>query len=161
MACLCYAAPLLFMIGPSAVMARESLPSILVHSVIGFSLSALFHRIGHALLVPLSKGPHKIYFSATRRLPIRLTLSQFVWLLEGMVALGLFCGLLSKRCWLAGGTDMLVVGWALLLLGGGLFFLPVRLVKLWETRYYPAISLVGPSDDVINRSLSGLPRLFR
>ncbi|MBS0171997.1 MAG: hypothetical protein JSR62_16745 [Nitrospira sp.] len=161
MACLCYAAPLLFMIGPSAVMAREPLPSILFHSAIGFPLSALIHRIGHALLAPLPKGPHTIYLSATLRLPLRLTLSQFVWLLEGVVALGLLCGLLSKRCWLAGGTDMLIVGWGLFLLGGGLFFLPVRLVKLWETRYYPATSLVGPSDDVINRSLSGLRRLFK
>ena len=161
MAWLCYAAPMLFMIGPAAVMAHEPLTSILFHSAIGFSLSALIHRIGHALLTPLPKGPHAIYLSATRRIPLRLTLSRFVWLLEGLVALGLFCGVLSKRCWLAGGTDMLVAGWVLFLLGGGLFFLPVRLVKLWEMRHYPATSLVGPSDDVINRSLSCLPRLFK
>ncbi|MGC3976122.1 MAG: hypothetical protein QM771_17305 [Nitrospira sp.] len=161
MAWLCYAAPLLFMIGPSAVMAREPLASILFHSAIGFSLSALIHRLGHALLAPLPKGPHEIYLSATRRLPLRLTLSRFVWLLEGVVALSLFCGLLSKRCWLAGGTDMLLAGWVLFLLGGALFFLPVRLVKLWQARYYPPTSLVGPSDDVINQSLTGLPRLFR
>ncbi|MCE7976848.1 MAG: hypothetical protein DYH03_06800 [Nitrospira sp. NTP1] len=161
MAWLCYAVPLLFMIGPSAVMAREPLASILFHSAIGFSLSALIHRIGHALLSPLPKGPHTISLSATRRLPIRLTLSRFVWLLEGVVSLSLFCGVLAKRCWMAGGTDMLVVGGVLFLLAGALFFLPVRLVKLWETRYYPATSLVGPSDDVINQSLSGLPRLFK
>ncbi len=161
LACLCYAAPLLFMIGPSAVMAREPLASILFHSAIGFSLSAVIHRIGHALLAPLPTGPHEIFFSRTRRLPMRLTLSRFVWLLESVVALGLFCGVLAKHCWLAGGTDMLVAGWVLFLVGGALFFLPVRLVKLWEIRYYPATSLVGPSDDVINQSLSGLPRLFK
>ncbi len=161
MAWLCYAVPLLFMIGPSAVMAHEPLASIVLHSAIGFSLSALIHRIGHALLAPLPKGPHEIYFSRTRRLPMRLTLSRFVWLLESIVALSLFCGLLAKRCWLAGGTDMLVAGWVLFLGGGGLFFLPVRLVALWQIRCYPATSLVGPSDEVINRSLSGLPRLFK
>lgn len=158
---LCYAAPLLFVIGPSAVVAREPLAGILFYSAIGFSLSALIHRVGHALLAPLPKGPHKIFLSRTMSLPMRLTLSRFVWLLESIVALSLLCGLLAKRCWLAGGTEMFVAGWVLFLAGVGLFFLPVRLVELWRIRYYPATSLVGPSDDVINRSLSGLPRLLK
>ena len=53
------------------------------------------------------------------------------------------------------GAD-LTTGVPLFALGLALYFLPVYLTKLWRDRYYPAMTLLGPPEDVINKSFPGL-----
>jgi hypothetical protein len=68
-----------------------------------------------------------------------------------------FCGIAGKRYV----AEDLTTGVLLLILGCALYFLPVYLTKLWRERYYPLLMLLGPTEDVINKSFPGLRSLFR
>lgn len=156
-----YAAPLSFMIGPAATVAHDPVMTMVLHSLVGFSLSWMLHRMGHRLLVTLNNEPHRIFLFRSLRLPLTLTLSQFIWMLEILIGAAVFTGILAKRCFLMGDTVEILMGLCLFAVGLGLFFAPVHLGRLWIERYYPAMPLVGPTDDVINQSFPGLRSLFK
>ena len=161
MACTVYAAPLLFMIGPAAIVAHDPMLSLVFQSLLGFSISGTLHRVGHRLLLTLPKEPQHMFLSRSLRLPVKLTLSQFMWMLEILVGAAVLSGIVAKRCFLAGGTMGLLSSLSFFALGLALFFVPVHLGRLWIERYYPAMILLGPTDDVINRSFPGLRSLFK
>ncbi len=156
-----YAAPLLFMIGPAAMAAHDPVLSILLQSLVGISISRMLHRIGHRLLVPLRNEPQRVYLSRSLYMPITLTLTQFIWMLEILVGLAVFTGILSKRYILEGNAAGIVTGLGLFAAGLVLFFLPVHLGRLWMDRYDPTMPLIGPTDDVIKESFPGLRTFFQ
>jgi hypothetical protein len=156
-----YAPPLVFMIGPAAILAHDPMMSVILHSLIGFSLSWMLHRMGRRLLARLRNGAQRIFLSRSLRLPVTLTLSQFIWMLEILVGAAVFTGLLAKRCVVAGETVGILTGLVLFTVGLALFFLPVHLGRSWMERYDPTMPLVGPTDEEINRSFPGLGSLFR
>ena len=157
LACTVYAPPMLFMIGPAAILANHPLIIIVLHSLLGFGLSRTIHRMGHRLLGALPKTPQKIHLSRHLSLPMRMTLGQFVWMLEILVAAGVFCAIAGKRLFAAD----LLTSMLLFALGLALYFLPVYLAKVWSQRFYPAMTLLGPTEDVINKSLPSLRSLFQ
>jgi hypothetical protein len=156
-----YTTPLVFMIGPAAIVAHDPMISVMLHSLIGFSLSWMLHRMGHRLLASLPKVSQRVFLSRSLRLPVRTTLSQFIWLLEILVGAAVFIGLLAKRCFVAGDTVGILTGLGLFTVGLALFFLPVHLGRLWMDRYDPTMTLVGPTDEEINRSIPGLRSFFK
>jgi hypothetical protein len=100
--------------------------------------------------------PKTIHLSRSLRLPMQLTFARFVWMLEILVAAGVCCGLAGKRII---GTDLLT-GFVLCGIGCFLYFIPVYWTKLWRERYYPALSLFGPTETVINKSFPSLRSLL-
>jgi hypothetical protein len=152
LACTVYGPPMVFMIGPAAIIANQPLILIVLDSLLGFAISWTIHRMGHRLLSPLPKGPRRIDVLAQVCLPLKLTLRQFIWMLELMVAGSVCCGIAGKR-WF--GEDP-TVGLLLFALGLALYFIPVYLTKLWSERYYPAMTLLGPTEDVVNQSIPAL-----
>jgi hypothetical protein len=151
-----YAAPMLFMIGPAAVVVNHSLITIVLHSLLGFGMGWTIHRMGHRLLSVLPSDRKTIYLSPSFRLPMRLTLGQFIWMLETLVAVGMCLGIAGRRFI---GTDP----WTGLILYGlafVLYFIPVYLAKLWRERYYPALSLFGPTEAAINKSFPSFRSLL-
>ncbi len=161
LACTVYASPMLFMVGPAAIIANRPLITVVLHGLIGFALSWMIHGIGHRLLTALPKVPNKIYLSRSLCVPPRLTLSQFVWAMELLVATGVFCGILGKRVFVTEDMPSLLAAASLFVLGLVLYFIPVYLGRLWTERYYPALALVGPTEDVINKSFPGVRSFFR
>jgi hypothetical protein len=85
LAVIVYAAPLLFMIGPAAIMSNRPLIVIALQSLLGFGMSWTLHRMGHRLLVALPKAPQTVHLTARLCLPVKLTSSEFVWMLEILV----------------------------------------------------------------------------
>jgi hypothetical protein len=146
-----YGPPMLFMIGPAAVLAKRPLIVIVLHSLLGFALSWAMHCMGHRLLAPLPRGPH-VGVSVGVCPPVKLTLPQSIWTLEILVAVGVFCGIAGKQVL----AERPAVSLLLFAFGLALYFLPVYLTKLWIERYYPAMTLLGPSEDVVNRSIPAL-----
>jgi hypothetical protein len=156
LACTVYAAPMLFMIGPAAVVVNHSLITIVLHSLLGFGMGWTIHRMGHRLLSVLPNDRKTIYLSPSFRLPMKLTLGQFIWMLETLVAVGMCFGIAGRRFsssdpW----TGLILCGLAFVL-----YFIPVYLAKLWRERYYPALSLFCPTEAVINRSFPSLRSLL-
>jgi hypothetical protein len=160
-ACAVYAPPLFFMVGPAAIIANKPLVVVVLHAIFGFTLSWTLHRTGHRLLIALPKEPQKMYLAPSVRLPVKPTLSQFLWMMEIIVGGAAFCGLLGKRFFLLGNTGELLTGVCFFALGLALFFIPVYLGRLWIERYYPAMALLGPTDDVINKSFPGVRSIFK
>ena len=89
-------------------------------------------------------------------LPVKLTLTQFVWLLEVIVAIAVFSAVVGKRFFLVGGVLEVLSSVIFFAVGLGLYFLPVYLGKLWIKRYYSALPLLRPTAEVVNRSLPGV-----
>jgi hypothetical protein len=152
LSCTVYGPPMLFMIGPAAVMTNHPLIVVVLHSLLGFAMSWMIHSMGHRLLVPLPQTPKTIHFTRRVRLPVELSVRQFVWMLEILVAAGVCCGIAARRLF----DEDVMAGVLLLTLGAALYFLPVYLTKLWRERYFPALTLFGPTEDVINKSFPGL-----
>lgn len=155
-ACTVYAAPMLFMIGPAAIVMNHPLIVVVLHSLLGFGMAWTIHRVGHRLLSVLPKDRKTIHLSRSFRLPLKLTLGQFIWMLEILVAAGVCCGIAGKRVI---GTDLLA-GAALCGIGFVLYFVPVYLTRLWREHYFPGLSLFGPSDAMINKSFPTLRSLL-
>jgi hypothetical protein len=88
-------------------------------------------------------------------------LSQFLCLLGLLVAAAVFSGIVAKQYLLAGGSSGLLSSLCFFLVGCALFFVPVHLGRLWITRYYPAMPLVGPTDDVVDQSVPTLRSFFK
>lgn len=152
LACTVYLPPMLFMIGPAAVIANHPMIVIVLHSLLGFGMSWTVHRMGHRLLRALPKMPQNSHRSTRPLLPIRMSPGQFAWTLELFVAAGVFCGIAAKRYF----VEDPAIGVLLVALGLVLYFLPVYLTKQWSERYYPTLTLLGPTEDVINKSFPGL-----
>jgi hypothetical protein len=112
--------------------------------------------MGHRLLMPLPQAPQKMLLSRRLRLPVKLSLRQLVWMLEILVAAGVLCGIAGKRFF----AEDVAISVLLFSVGLALYFLPVYLSKLWSDRYYPALTLLGPTEDVINKSFPGLRSFF-
>ena len=140
------------MIGPAAIVANHPLILIALHSVLGFAMSWTIHRMGHRLLTALPKARQKIHLSMRLSLPVAMTPGQFVWMLEMFVATGAFCGIAAKRSF----AEDPMIGGLLVAVGLVLYFLPVYLTKQWSERYHPTLALLGPTEEVINKSFPGL-----
>jgi len=152
LSCTVYVPPMLFMVGPAAIAANSPFINVVLNALAGFALSWILHRMGHRLLTALPSERRAVYLSHSMRLPVTLTLTQFLWLLEILVAAGVFSGIVGKRLWLAGDTPSLLTSVACMTVGLGLYFLPVYLAKLWIRRHYPAMPLLSPTEDVVSRS---------
>ncbi len=156
LACTVYAPPMLFMIGPAAVVTNHPLIIVVLHSLLGFGLGWTTHRMGHRLLMPLPQVPQTIHLFRGLCLPVKLTLGQFVWMLELLVAAGAFCAIAGKRFF----AEDLTTSLLLFSVGCAFYFFPVYLTKLWRQRYFPALTLVGPTEEIINKSFPGLRSLL-
>jgi len=154
LSCTVYVPPMLFMVGPASIAAQSPLINLVLNAFVGFSLSWTLHHMGHRLLMALPNEPQSVYLSPSMRLPVKLTLPQFVWLMEMIVAAAVFSGIMGKRCFLAGGPLELLAGVMCFSVGLGLFFLPVYLAQLWIGRYYPAMPLSGPTEEAVSQSLA-------
>ena len=161
LACTVYAPPMLFMVGPAALAASDPLISLLLKSLLGFALAWTLHRMGHQLFTALPKGPQRLYLSRSWFLPVRLTLLQFLWVMEMTVGVAIFSGILGKRFFVPGDTFELLISLGCFALALALFFIPVHLGRLWIEKYYPAMTLLGPTEAVINKSFPGVRSIFK
>jgi hypothetical protein len=158
--CTIYAAPMIFMLGPASIVGHDPFIAVVVQSLIGFLLSWTVHRMGHGLLTALPKEPRRLYLSPSRCLPVRLTLTQFLWMMELLVGAAVLAAVVGKRLLHSIDTVGLFSGLGLLIVAFGLYFVPAYLGRLWIRRYDPAMVLVGPTEEVIKRSLPGVRFLF-
>jgi len=154
--CTIYAAPMLFMIGPASIVADDPLIAVVLQSLIGFVLSWTVHRTGHRLLTALPSKPCRLYVSSFRCLPVRLTRTQFLWVTELIVGAAVFAAVVGKRFLHTGDTFGLLSGLSLMVAAFVLYFIPVYLGRLWIRHYYPAMTLVGPTEEVIKTSFPGI-----
>jgi hypothetical protein len=154
--CTIYATPMLFMIGPASIVADDPLIAVVVQSLIGFVLSWTIHRTGHRLLTALPPKPCRLYVSSFRCLPVRLTRTQFLWVMELIVGTAVFAAVVGKRFLHAGDTFGLLSGLSFIVAAFVLYFIPVYLGRLWIRHYYPAMTLVGPTEEVIKTSFPGI-----
>ena len=154
--CTIYATPMLFMIGPASIVADDPLIAVVVQSLIGFVLSWTIHRTGHRLLTALPQKPCRLYVSSLRCLPVRLTRTQFLWVMELIVGTAVFAAVVGKRFLHAGDTFGLLSGLSFIVAAFVLYFIPVYLGRLWIRHYYPAMTLVGPTEEVIKTSFPGI-----
>ena len=151
-----YLPPMFFMIGPAAVVANRPWITLLLNTIVGFAFSWALHRVGHRLLIVLPNEPRSVYLSTSMRLPVKLTLIQFVWMMEVIVAAAVFSGVVGKRFLLLEGVIEVLSSAIFLAVGLGLYFLPVYLGKLWIKRYYSVLPLLRPSEEVVRKCLSGV-----
>jgi hypothetical protein len=154
--CTIYATPMLFMIGPASIVADDPLIAVVVQSLIGFALSWTIHRTGHRLLTALPPKPCRLYVSSFRCLPVRLTRTQFLWVMELIVGTAVFAAVMGKRFLHAGDTFGLLSGLSFIVAAFVMYFIPVYLGRLWIRHYYPAMTLVGPTEEVIKTSFPGI-----
>lgn len=150
-----YLPPMFFMMGPAAVVANNPWITLVLNALVGFALSWVLHHVGHRLLMVLPNEPKAIYLSTSMRLPVKLTLTQFVWLLEVIVATAVFSAVVGKQFFLLGGVLEVLSSAIFIAVALGLYFLPVYLGRLWIKRYYSALPLLRPTAEVVNRSLPG------
>jgi hypothetical protein len=148
-----YLPPMLFMVGPASIISNNPWITLVLNAIVGFAFSWVLHRVGHRLLKGLPNEPQAVYLSTSLRLPVKFTLTQFVWMMEIIVAVAVFSGAVGKHFFFTGGVLSSAI---LLAVALGLYFLPVYLGKLWIKRYYSALPLMRPSKDVVNKSLPGV-----
>ena len=151
-----YLPPMFFMVGPAAIVANSPWITVALNTIVGFAFSWVLHRVGHRLLIVLPNEPRSIYLSNSLCLPGKLTLIQFVWMMEVIVAAAVFSGVVGKRLLFIGGVHEVLYSAIFLAVGLGLYFLPVYLGKLWIKRYYSVLPLLRPSEDVVRKCLSGV-----
>lgn len=151
-----YLPPMLFMVGPGSIVSNNPWITIVLNAIVGFAFSWVLHRVGHRLLKGLPNEPKAIYLSASLRLPGKLTLTQFVWMMEVIVAVAVFSAVVGKRFFLVSGVLEILSSALLLAVALGLYFLPVYMGKLWIKRYYSALPLMRPTEDVVNKSFPGI-----
>ncbi len=156
LSCTIYAAPMVFMIGPASVVANDHIIAMVVESLMGFVLGWTLHCMGHRLLTALPKRPCRLYVSPSRGLPVRLTVTQFLWVMELIVGAAMLAAVLGKRFLHSTDTVGMLSGLSLLVAALILYFIPVYLGRLWIRHYFPAMALVGPTEEVIKTSLPGI-----
>jgi hypothetical protein len=123
------------------------------YALVGFAFSWVLHRVGHRLLRVRSKEPKGVFLSTSMRLPLRLTLTQFVWTMEIMVAVAVFSAVVGKRFLFVGGMLEVLASAIFLVVGLGLYFLPVYLGRLWIKKYFSTLPLLRPTEEVVIKSL--------
>jgi hypothetical protein len=160
LSCTTYAAPMLFMIGPASIVANEPLIAMVVQSLIGFVLGWTVHRMGHRLLIALPQKPCGLYVSSSRCLPVKLTVAQFLWVMELFVGAAVFAAVVGKRFLHASDDVGLLSGLSFIVAALVLYLVPVHLGRLWIRHYYPAMTLGGPTEEVIKTSLPGIRSIF-
>jgi len=148
-----YLPPMFFMVGPASIASNNPPITLVLNSIVGFAFSGVLHCVGHRLLKGLPIEPKAVYFSTSLRLPGKLTLTQFVWMMEVIVAVAGFSGVAGKHFFLIGGVLETQLSAVLFAVGLGLYFLPVYLGKLWIKRYCSLLPLMRPTEEVINKSL--------
>jgi hypothetical protein len=158
--CTMYAAPMVFMVGPASIVGNDPFIAVVVQSLMGFVLGWTMHRMGHGLLTALPKEPRRLYLSQSRCLPVRLTLTQFLWMMELLVGAAVFAAVLGKRLLHSIDSVGLLSGLGFLIMAIGLYFVPSYLGRLWIRHHDPAMTLVGPTEAVIKTSLPGIRFLF-
>ena len=90
---------------------------------------------------------------------MRLTVTQFLWVMELIVGGAVFAAVVAKR-FLHSDDVGLLGGLCFIIAAFLLYFVPVYLGRLWISHYYPAMTLVGPTEEVIKTSLPGIRSLF-
>jgi|GEM_PF-449730 len=160
LSCTIYAAPMVFMLGPASIVGHEPFTAIVVQSLIGFVLSWAIHRVGHRLLAALPNEPCSLYVSASRYFSVRLTVRRFIWVMELIVGAAVFTAIVGKR--LPHTIDAVGPwgGLCVILAALVLYFVPVYLGRLWIRHYYPVMTLVGPTEEIIKTSLPGFRSFF-
>jgi hypothetical protein len=153
-----YLPPMLFMVGPASIVSNTPEITLILNATVGFALSWVLHCVGHRLLKGLPNEPKAVYLSSSLRLPGRLTLTQFVWMMEVVVAVAVFSGVMGKHLFLIGGVFEALSSAIFFVMALGLYFLPVYLGELWIKRYCSALPLMRPTEDVVNKSLPGVRR---
>jgi hypothetical protein len=148
-----YLPPMLFMAGPAAIVLNSSWVSLLMNAIVGFACSLVLHRVGHRLLRVLQKEPKVVYLSASMRLPVNLTMTQFVWAMEIIVASAVFSAVVGKRFFLFGSVLEAQTSAIFFVVALGLYFFPVYLARLWIKRYYATLPLLRPTEEVATKSL--------
>ena len=148
-----YLPPMFFMVGPAAIVSNTPRITLVLNAIVGFAFSWVLHRVGHRLLKNLPHDPKAVYLSTSLRSPGKLTLTQFVWMMEVIVAVAVFSGVTGKHFFLIGGVLEVVSSAILFAVGLGLYFLPVYLGKLWIKRYCAVMPLIRPTEDVIHKCL--------
>jgi len=151
-----YLPPMLFMVGPASIVSNNPWITIVLNALVGFAFSWVLHRVGHRLLKGLPNEPKAVYLSTSSHLPGKLTLTQFVWMMEVIVAVAVFSGVMGKRFFLVSSVLEALSSAILLTLALGLYFLPVYLGNLWIKRYCSALPLMRPTEDIVNKSLFGV-----
>jgi len=149
-----YLPPMLFMAGPAAIVANNPWITLVITAIVGFAFSLVLHRVGHRLLRGLPNEPKVVYLSTSMRLPMHLTLTQFVWMMEIIVGVAVFSAVVGKRFFLVGGVLEILASAIFFVVGLGLYFLPVYLGRLWIKKYYSTLPLLRPTEEVVNKSLS-------
>lgn len=149
-----YLPPMVFMAGPAAIVANNPWVTLVINAIVGFAFSWVLHRVGHRLLRVLPKGPKAVYLSTSMRLPVHLTLTQFVWMMEIIVGVAVFSAVVGKRFFLVGGGLEFLVSAIFFVVGLGLYFLPVYLGRLWIKKYDSTLPLLRPTEEVVIQSLS-------
>lgn len=119
-----YLPPMVFMAGPAAILANNPLINLALNAIVGFAISRTLHRMGHRLLMALPNEPYLIYLSQSVRLPVKLTLTQFLWMMEIIVAAAVFSGIVGRRFFLAGDALGVVTSVILFTVGLASFFSP-------------------------------------
>ena len=158
--CTIYAAPMLFMIGPASIVGNVPFVGMVVQSLVGFVLSWTGHRMGHRLLIAQPKEPYGLYVSQSRCLPVRLTVTQFLWMMELIVGAAVLAAVVGKRLLHTIDTVGQLTGLCFIVAAFVLYFVPVYLGRLWIRHHYPAMTLVGPTEDVIKTTLPGIRFIF-
>ncbi len=148
-----YLPPMVFMAGPAAVVASNPWVTLVLNAIVGFAFSWVLHRVGHRLLRVLPNEPKVVYLSTSLRLPVHLTLPQFVWMMEIIVAVAVFSAVVGKRFFLVGSGLEVLVSAIFFVVALGLYFLPVYLGRLWITKYFPTLPLLRPTEEVATKSL--------
>ena len=148
-----YLPPMLFMAGPAAIVSNNPWVSLVMNAIVGFAFSWVLHRVGHRLLRALPKEPKAVYLSNSMRLPVNLTMTQFVWMMEIIVAVAVFSAVVGKRFFLVGGVLEIQASAIFFVVGLVLYFLPVYLARLWIKKYYSTLPLLRPTEEVVTKSL--------
>ena len=151
-----YLPPMLFMAGPASIVANNPWITLVLNAIVGFAFSWVLHRVGHRLLRVLPNEPKALYLSPSMPLPVKLTLTQFVWMMEVIVAAAVFSVVVGNRFFLVGGVLEILSSAIFFAVGFGLYFLPVYLGTLWIKRHYSTLPLLRPTEEVVNRSLPGI-----
>ena len=91
---------------------------------------------------------------------MRLTVTQFLWAMELIVGVAVFAAVSAKRFLHISDDVGLLSGLCFIVAAFLLYLVPVYLGRLWIRHYYPAMTLVGPTEKVIKTSLPGIRSIF-
>jgi hypothetical protein len=91
---------------------------------------------------------------------VKLTVAQFLWVMELIVGAAVFAAVVGKRFLHTSDDVGLLSGLSFIVAALVLYLVPVHLGRLWIRHYYPAMTLVGPTEEAIKTSLPGIRSIF-